>query len=198
MRPAASVKEVSVAIGLDIAKSVFEVHSIDAEGAVVIGRKPRRHYVLLFFGELQPCLVGIEACASSHHWSCELKGLRSYRMAEAAGPCEGRMSNGKERARDLTAREDMRLSTIETCPGRATTRLGTLRLLLRCSACLTLYLRSKVVDRCLHATLLVWDAGDRQRHFDAGERANHGEVVDVAEVADAEHFAGDLGKAGAE
>jgi transposase len=62
-------------IGLDIAKSVFQVHGIDAEGHVVIRRQLKRGYVLAFFQKLQPCLVGIEACASSHHWSRELKAL---------------------------------------------------------------------------------------------------------------------------
>jgi transposase len=62
-------------IGLDIAKSVFQVHGIDAEGKVLIRRKLKRRYVLAFFQKLQPCLVGIEACATSHHWSRELKTL---------------------------------------------------------------------------------------------------------------------------
>ena len=62
-------------IGLDIAKSVFQVHGIDAEGKVVIRRQLKRRYVLAFFQKLPPCLVGIEACASSHHWSRELKAL---------------------------------------------------------------------------------------------------------------------------
>jgi transposase len=62
-------------IGLDIAKSVFQVHGIDAEGHVVIRRQLKRRYVLAFFQKLPPCLVGIEACASSHHWSRELKAL---------------------------------------------------------------------------------------------------------------------------
>src|SRR3984893_17720737 len=62
-------------IGLDIAKSVFQVHGIDAEGNVLIRRQLKRRYVLAFFQKLPPCLVGIEACASSHHWSRELKAL---------------------------------------------------------------------------------------------------------------------------
>jgi transposase len=62
-------------IGLDIAKSIFQVHGIDAEGNVIIRRKLKRRYVLSLFEKLQPCLVGIEACASSHHWSRELKAL---------------------------------------------------------------------------------------------------------------------------
>jgi transposase len=62
-------------IGLDIAKSVFQVHGVDAGGQVVIRRQLERRSVLAFFQKLPPCLVGIEACASSHHWSRELKAL---------------------------------------------------------------------------------------------------------------------------
>ena len=62
-------------VGLDIAKSVFQVHGIDAGGQVVIRRQLKRRYVLTFFQKLAPCLVGIEACASSHHWSRELHAL---------------------------------------------------------------------------------------------------------------------------
>ena len=56
-------------ISLDIAKSVFQVHGIDAQGQVIIRRQLKRRYVLAFFQKLSPCLVGIEACATSHHWS---------------------------------------------------------------------------------------------------------------------------------
>jgi transposase len=62
-------------IGLDIAKSVFQVHGVDAGGQVVIRRQLKRSYVLAFFQKLPPCLVGIEACASSHYWSRELQAL---------------------------------------------------------------------------------------------------------------------------
>jgi transposase len=62
-------------IGLDIAKSVFQVHGVDEAGQVVIRRQLKRRHVLAFFQKLPPCLVGIEACASSHHWSRELQAL---------------------------------------------------------------------------------------------------------------------------
>ena len=62
-------------VGLDIAKSVFQVHCVDADGEVVLRRQLKRRYVLAFFQKLPPCLVGIEACASSHHWSRELQAL---------------------------------------------------------------------------------------------------------------------------
>ena len=62
-------------IGVDVAKSVFQVHGVDADGNVVIRRQLKRRYVLAFFQKLPPCLIGIEACASSHHWSRELQAL---------------------------------------------------------------------------------------------------------------------------
>jgi transposase len=62
-------------IGLDIAKSVFQVHDVDADGNVALRRQLKRRYVLAFFQKLPPFLVGIEACASSHYWSRELQAL---------------------------------------------------------------------------------------------------------------------------
>jgi transposase len=62
-------------IGLDIAKSVFQAHGVDAAGQVVLRRQLKRRHVLAFFRKLPSCLVGIEACASSHHWSRELQVL---------------------------------------------------------------------------------------------------------------------------
>jgi transposase len=62
-------------IGLDLAKSVFQVHGIDAGGQVAVRKKLRRAEVLKFFRGLEPCLVGIEACATAHHWARELGAL---------------------------------------------------------------------------------------------------------------------------
>ena len=62
-------------IGLDIAKSVFQVHGVDASGAVVIRKRVSRLKLLEFFAALPPCLVGIEACPSAHHWGRELQAL---------------------------------------------------------------------------------------------------------------------------
>lgn len=62
-------------IGLDIAKSLFQVHGVDANGVVVIRRQLKRRYVLAFFQKLPSCLIGIEACASSHFWARELRAL---------------------------------------------------------------------------------------------------------------------------
>jgi len=62
-------------IGLDIAKSVFQVHGVDGTGAVLMRRRVGRSKVLEFFAGLSPCLVGIEACPSAHYWSRELQAL---------------------------------------------------------------------------------------------------------------------------
>jgi transposase len=62
-------------IGLDLAKQVFQVHGVDAEGVVVLRRRLRRSEVVKFFSAVPGCLVGIEACATAHHWARELSAL---------------------------------------------------------------------------------------------------------------------------
>lgn len=62
-------------IGLDLAKHVFQVHAVDAAGTVVVRKALRRAQVVPFFARLPPCLVGLEACGTSHHWARELAGL---------------------------------------------------------------------------------------------------------------------------
>ena len=62
-------------IGIDIAKNVFQVHGVDAAGKPVLKKQLRRGQMLEFFGKLPPCLIGMEACATSHHWARELRKL---------------------------------------------------------------------------------------------------------------------------
>jgi transposase len=64
-----------ITIGLDIAKSVFQVHGVDVDGAVLIRKRVSRSKMLEYFAGLPPCLVGIEACPSAHHWGRELARL---------------------------------------------------------------------------------------------------------------------------
>ena len=64
----------AVTIGLDIAKSLFQVQGVDCRGDVVIRRQLKRRQVRPFFKKLPPYLIGIEACAPSHHWSRESQG----------------------------------------------------------------------------------------------------------------------------
>jgi transposase len=60
-------------IGLDIAKSIFQIHGVDADAAVVIGKRISRAKLLEFFATLPACLIGIEACPSAHYWSRRLQ-----------------------------------------------------------------------------------------------------------------------------
>tara|TARA_R110000822_G_scaffold129436_1_gene265588 strand:+ start:36 stop:1067 length:1032 start_codon:yes stop_codon:yes gene_type:complete len=62
-------------VGLDLAKSVFQVHGADQDGRPIVRKKLRRAQVILFFADLPPCLIGMEACASGHYWARELQSL---------------------------------------------------------------------------------------------------------------------------
>jgi transposase len=95
-------------IGLDIAKSVFQVHGIDAVGNVVIRRQLKRRSVLAFFQKLPSCLVGIEACASSHYWSRELQALGHRVRLMPPATC-GPTSSGT-RTTPLTPRRSVKRS----------------------------------------------------------------------------------------
>ena len=83
-------------IGLDIAKAVFQVHGVDSADAVVIRKRISRSKMLEFFADLPPCLVGIEACPSAHHWGRELAGLGHHgprRQIQGAEVIGGGMTN---------------------------------------------------------------------------------------------------------
>jgi transposase len=62
-------------IGVDLAKHVFQIHGVGPNGCVVLRKKLRRAQVMSFFAGLPPCLVGMEACATAHHWARELRTL---------------------------------------------------------------------------------------------------------------------------
>jgi transposase len=69
-----SVNKVSIN-GLDLAKTIFQVHGVDAAGEAALERRLRRSKVLGFFAEMEPCLIGMEACATAHYWARELTAL---------------------------------------------------------------------------------------------------------------------------
>ena len=69
------MKQEVVTVGLDLAKSVFQVHAIGGDGTVLLRRKLRRAEVVGFFTDLPACLIGMEACASAHHCARELIAL---------------------------------------------------------------------------------------------------------------------------
>ena len=72
-------------VGVDIAKSVFQVHALAADGQIAIRRQLRRGEVTRFFQGLAPCLVGMEACGSAHYWAREIAALgHQVRLMPAA------------------------------------------------------------------------------------------------------------------
>ena len=66
---------VVTSVGLDLAKHVFQVHAVDGTGKVIVAKALRRRELLAFFASLPPCLIGMEACGSAHHWGRELSAL---------------------------------------------------------------------------------------------------------------------------
>lgn len=90
-------------IGLDIAKRVFQAHGIDACGKAVLRRKLQRAEVLEFFKGLAPCLVGIEACGTSHHWAREIRALGHDVRLMPASYVKPYVKRGKTDAADAEA-----------------------------------------------------------------------------------------------
>ena len=91
-------------IGLDIAKSVFQVHGVDVDGAVVIRKRVSRAKVLEFFSTLPCCLVGIEACPSAHHWSRQLQALGHTVRLMPPSYVKAYLKRSKNDANDAAAR----------------------------------------------------------------------------------------------
>jgi transposase len=113
------MQEVAVA-GLDLAKHVFQVHGVDATGAVVVRKQLRRSQVLAFFEGLAPCLVGLEACASAHHWGRQLKAIGHEVRLMPPAYVKAYVKRGKTDAADAEAiaeavtRPTMRFVAVKT------------------------------------------------------------------------------------
>ena len=90
-------------IGLDIAKNVFQVHGIDAAERVVVRKQLRRGQTLAFFMALPPCLVGMEACATSHYWARELAKLGHQVRLMPAKDVKAYVKRNKNDAADAEA-----------------------------------------------------------------------------------------------
>jgi transposase len=128
--------ESAVTIGLDLGKSVFQVHGVDAGGAVVVQRRLTRSKVLAFFAKQAPCLVGMEACAAAHHWGRELSKL-GHRVRlmppRYVKPYVKRQKNDAADAEaicEAVTRPSMRFVEIKTCEQQGTLVLHRVRLML--------------------------------------------------------------------
>src|SRR5262245_11901884 len=90
-------------IGLDLAKSVFLVHGVDEVGKLAITRQLRRGQLIEFFKKLPPCLVGMEACATAHHWARELIKLGHTVRLMPASYVKAYVKRSKNDAADAAA-----------------------------------------------------------------------------------------------
>jgi transposase len=123
-------------IGLDIAKSVFQVHGIDAAGQAVIRQRLARRRVLAFFEKLAPCLVGIEACSTSHYWARELMARGHEVRLLPAQYVKPYVKRGKNDAADAEAiceavtRPTMRFVPVKTSEQQSVMMLHRVRLML--------------------------------------------------------------------
>jgi transposase len=128
--------ESSVTIGLDLGKSVFQVHGVDAGGVVVVQRRLTRGKLLHFFGKQAPCLVGMEACAAAHHWGRELRKLgHTVRLMPPryVKPYVKRQKNDAADAEaicEAVTRPSMRFVEIKSCEQQGTLVLHRVRLML--------------------------------------------------------------------
>ena len=123
-------------IGLDLAKSVFQVHGVDGSGAAVLRQRLTRARLLKFFAKLPPCVVGMEACASSHHWARELISLGHKVKLMPAQYVKPYVKRGKNDAADAEAiceavtRPTMRFVGIKTPDQQSAMMLHRVRLIL--------------------------------------------------------------------
>ena len=107
-------------VGLDIAKRVFQAHGTDTRGNSTITHRLKRAEVLRFFANLQPCLIGIEACASAHHWARKLCALGHTVKLIAPQFVKPYVKTNKNDARDAEAiceavsRPNMRFVPVNT------------------------------------------------------------------------------------
>lgn len=92
-----------IRFGIDLAKSVFAVHGVDASGAVVVRRQLRRGQVLKFFARQPPALIGMEACGSAHYWARELAKLGHEVKLMAPLYAKAYLKRGKNDERDAEA-----------------------------------------------------------------------------------------------
>lgn len=123
-------------IGLDLAKNVFQAHGVDASGKTVVTRQLRRGQVINFFTKLPPCLVGMEACATAHHWARELTRLGHTVRLMPASYVKAYVKRNKNDAADAAAiceavtRPSMRFVPVKTVQQQAVLMLHRARDLL--------------------------------------------------------------------
>src|SRR6201984_1774889 len=132
-------------IGLDIAKNVFQVHGIGAAQKVIVRKQLRRGQVMAFFEGLAPCLIGMEACATSHHWARELTKLGHLVRLMPAKDVKAYVKRNKNDAADAEAIcEAVRRPTMRFVQIKSTEQQG--RLMLHRARDLLMRQRTQVIN----------------------------------------------------
>src|SRR5271154_1101454 len=123
-------------IGIDLAKTVFQIHAVDSDGATVIRKRLRRAEVLSFLAGLEPCLIGMEACATSHYWARELTKFGHTVKLMPPAYVKPYVKRGKNDATDAEAiceavtRPNMRFVPVKSADQQAVLMLHRTRALL--------------------------------------------------------------------
>lgn len=150
-------------IGIDLAKSAFQVHGIDATGKVSISRQLRRGQLIDFFRKLPPCLIGMEACATAHHWARELTKLGHAVRLMPASYVKAYVKRSKNDAADAAAiceavtRPNMRFVPIKTVEQQSALMLHRARdLLIRQHTQLINALRAVAVALANKVARIAW------------------------------------------
>jgi transposase len=169
-------------IGLDLAKHVFQVHGCDAAGNFGVKRRLRRNQVLEFFAGLAPCLVGIEACGTAHHWARELRALGHDVRLMPAHYVKAYVKRGKNDAADAAAiceavsRPSMRFVPIKTREQQAVLTMHRTRdLLMRQRTQLINAVRGHLAEFGIVEPQGVWHLGRVLRHLEVDD-----EVIEPA------------------
>ena len=118
-----------IRVGVDLAKNYFQIHALASEGAPAVTRKLKRSKMHEFFSQIEPCLVGMEACGSAHYWARELKGMGHEVLLMPPAYTKPYVKRGKNDAVDADAiceamsRPGMRFVPIKSAEQQATLML---------------------------------------------------------------------------
>jgi transposase len=160
-------------IGVDLAKHVFQVHGVSPDGAVVLRQRLRRAQVIAFFAKLSPCLVGMEACGTAHHWARELGALGHEVRLMPAHYVKAYVKRGKNDAADAEAiceavtRPTMRFVAVKTKEQQAALVMHRAReLLVRQRTQVVTALRGLLAEFGVCEPQGIWHVGRLRAHLE--------------------------------
>jgi transposase len=192
-------------IGVDLAKHVFQVHGIDRNGKVLVRRRLRRAQVLEFFAGLRPCLVGMEACGTAHHWAREIRALGHDVRLMPAHYVKAYVKRGKNDAADAEAiceavtRPSMRFVAIKSKEQQAVLVMHRTReLLVRQRTQVVNALRGLLAEFGISESQGIWHVGRLRAHLDEDTVPEPGQAVLGLLVGQFDELEKCLGKVDAE